>query len=853
MLRLLRYVSLRHLMATPLRTALTVAGIAVGVAVTVAIAAVNRSIMESFRSTIDTVAGKAELVVTGGAAGFPEEILDQVRAVDGVKAASGSVAQVVRTPINGGDSLFVLGVDLGDDGYFREYRPRGDGPDIGDPLAFLNAPDALLLSERFAAEHGLNVGDGIELQTTEGASRFTVRGLLEDDGPAKAFGGAFAVMDLFAAQAAFGRDRKFDRIDVAAVDSGRIDELKQTLQEALPLYEVERPERRGGSVEQMLLSFRMALNLGSAVALLVGIFLVYNTVSISALQRRREIGTLRALGTSANAIRVLFSAEAAIFGAVGTLAGLPFGWLVAQLAIRISAESISSLYVHIRASEVTLTVVDIAIGATLGIVGSILAALRPASQGASVQPVEALRRDVAAGAGLAKVRSLPTAAGILALLAIWPASHLPNELENFSTGGFIGMLCVLLGATLLSPLLLKWSRRIFVAPASSAGGIAGRLAADNFARAPGRTAVPVSALAIGVAMTVCIGGFVGSFKKAADRWISHSIPADLFLTSGNKLAGVRNTPMGTQLGDELEKLEGVRAVDRLRFAHIEFQGLYVYLLSLQPETYFSRSQPIFLAGDPSQAERALAEGAVLITENLSKRRRLTAGDTLELRTPTGVKRYPVAGVIIDYTSDQGTIAMGRERYIADFQDELVDTYELYLQPGADLQRIRREVLNRWGRQYDLFALSNAELRVEAESLLDQAFSVTYAMELVAVLLALLGVINTLLAAVLDRTRELGLLRAVGATRGQVMATIAIEAALIGVAGGIVGVVAGSTMAWIITDNVGAVATGWTLPFHLPWGLAFQIAGASMLAALLAGLWPAWRAARLDVVDALSYE
>ncbi|MFN7131393.1 MAG: ABC transporter permease, partial [Myxococcales bacterium] len=669
-----------------------------------------------------------------------------------------------------------------------------------------------------------------------------------------AFGGAFAAMDLFAAQAAFGKDRKLDRIDVAATDPAQLDALKDRIGKALGgVYDVEKPERRGSSVQQMLVSFQMALNLGSAVAMLVGIFLVYNTVSISVLQRRREIGTLRALGTSGRHVRALFALEALGMGLVGTAIGAPFGWLVAQAAIRISTESISSLYVHIRATEIALTPFDVAIGAALGLAGSVIAALKPASEAARVQPVEALRRDVAAGAGPVRLRSLPVALGVLALLLIFPANLLPNPMENFSTGGFLGMFFVLFGATLLSPLLLKWSRLVFARPAGAVAGIAGRLAADNFSRSPTRSAVPVSALAIGVAMTVCIGGFVGSFKGAADRWIQQSIPADVFITASYKLAGVRNTPIGPHLGPELEKLDGVKLVDRVRAVHVDYEGLYVYILSLEPSAYFSRSTPDFLSGDPKRAREAMEAGGVLVSENLSKRRNLKAGDVLELKTPTGVQRYPVAGVVIDYTSDQGTIAMARDTYSAHFQDDLVDTYELYLEPGADLEKVRSEVLARWGKQYDLFALSNAELRQESEKLLDEAFSITYAMELVAVLLALLGVINTLLAAVLDRTRELGLLRAVGATRGQLMVTIAAEAGLIGIAGGLIGVVAGSAMAWIITDNVGELATGWTIPLLFPWKLATQITFAAMASAVLAGLYPAWRAAKLDVVEALAYE
>jgi putative ABC transport system permease protein len=218
-----------------------------------------------------------------------------------------------------------------------------------------------------------------------------------------------------------------------------------------------------------------------------------------------------------------------------------------------------------------------------------------------------------------------------------------------------------------------------------------------------------------------------------------------------------------------------------------------------------------------------------------------------------MRSYPVGAVVVDYTSDQGTVVMSRAVYMAHFLDEQVDIFEVYLSDLGKLEQVRRAITEAHGRQYDLYVLSNSELREEATALIDDAFAVTYAMEAVAVLLALLGVINTLLAAVLDRTREIGLLRAVGAARGHVLRLFVSEATFIGLSGGLIGVLAGTVMGLIVTITVSEQSTGWSFAYMFPTGVALQMTAAATVCAAVAGVYPARRAASLDVVEALAYE
>lgn len=851
---LLRLVSLRHLFDSPLRTLITVAGVAIGVATLVGITAINRSVMSAFRSTIDTVAGKADLTVAAEASGMPEDTLEQVRQVQGVAHAAGGVT-VIAPLANSPENLYVMGVDLLDDGFFRTYEGVDtDVGKLGDDLEFLNSTDRMLLSERFAAEHHLKTGDTLDLLTPEGSKPFVVHGLLKETGPLKAFGGAVGVMFYGSLQEAFSRGRTLTRIDVAATSPREVEALKQRLRAILgPTVEVDSPDRRGQSVETMVRSFQLGLNLGSGVALLVGVFLVYNTVSIGVVQRRREIGTLRALGTTRTKIRSLFTLEAVLLGLFGTLLGLPLGLLVARGAIAGVSDSISAIYVRVNVRDIQLGLTELTLGLGLGIAGSVFAALRPAWVASSVHPIEALRRDVAAGAGAVRLHSWPTYAGVALFALAWPATWIPPPVENFSLGGYLSIFLMLMGMTLLSPLVLRALNRPLRAPGEFFLGIAGRLAADNFARAPVRTAVPVSALSIGVAMAICIAGFVGSFEASADRWIDQAIPADLFVTSAAKLSGTQNQPMNESVAHEFDGIAGIADIDPVRIFPYELMNLRVFIISLTSSIYEKRGAPILVDGHtPSAAERAT--GAVLVSENLARRRDLKVGSTFQLNTPTGIATWHVSGIIIDYTSDQGSVVVDRDIFTRTFNDTRVDTFHVYVEDRArDTERVRAAITERIGRKFNLFVLSNAELRTEAKNIVGNAFAITYAMEFVAVMLALLGVINTLLAAVLDRTREIGLLRAIGADRGHVLRLFAGEAAFIGVTGGLLGVSLGAVIAWVVTKVVGVQATGWDFPFVFPTSTAVQMLVASTVCAILAGLYPARRAATLDVVEALAYE
>jgi putative ABC transport system permease protein len=867
--RLLRTVSVPRFREHRLRTTLTVLGIALGIAVLVAVLLVNGSIARSFAATIDDISGKVDFEVTSPSGLFDEAAFEQARAVAGVKKAAPVLQETVpmRLPGAKGERLLVLGVDFidGDDEYFRPYDSRELPAIKHDPLEFLNSRTNILVSRRLAERFHLKLHDKIPLVTASGVQEFDIWGFIEAraGGVGRAFGGAVAVMYYQAMQVAFDHGSNIHRVDLALAPGADAAEVKARLLATLgPSFEVGRPERRQDRVVKMMAGLRGGLTMASLIALLVGMFLVYNTMSITVVQRRREISILRALGTTRRQMLFLFALEGTLIGAVGSALGLAIGVGLARAALDTMSRMVSEAYLEAATSSLDLAPATFAGCFIAGVLAVLASSLAPARQAAHAKPAAALRPAAAAltaaRRGLLLRTDVPAAALLLAsplLLGVGPVRGVPM-------GGFGACLALVLGAALFAPRAVIGARVLLRALISRALGVAGRIAAENLTRDLSRVAVTAGALMVGVALATSMGAFIGSFTSSMVSWIDQSIPADLFITSAGRITGLKNVPMVDALSGELGAIPGVALVERVRMVEIDFRGDTVKLGSTDGEIYVQRGKPSFIEGDYESAMAAFRRGEAIVSENFASKFGVHTGDSIDLATRGGVRRFPVAGVIVDYGSDLGTIFLERAAYVSAWRDDRVDTYRLYLtaeasrtekERTANLERVRREVYDRFGARYELVVLTNREFKGEVLSLLEQVFGIMRALEVVAILIAALGVVNALFASVLDRTREVGVLRAIGMRRREVRRMVMAEAGLLGAAGAASGLAAGLGLGYILVAHLNALQSGWHFPFRPPWGSIAEMAALVVLVSVLAGWYPAREAARMAVSEALEYE
>ncbi len=864
---LLRYVTLAQWRQHALRTVLTTIGLALGVAVIVAMRLVNGAVFSSIRESVDSVAGKAVLSVTNGQAGVPEELLDRVRAVPGVKAAAALILDsgLVVGSASKGERLQVFGVDYLADSEVRRYEidKSGDGSEMEDPIVVLSRPDSVFVTGTFATSHGLHLGSPLELQTARGACNLVVRGILKEAGPAKAFGGMLALMDIYAAQLAFGKGvagepGRFDQIDVVLdpkIDrAAGVEAVRARIAAAVAgSATVAKPESRGEQMASLLGATRLGFAQAQALAFIVGVFLVFNTMSIAVVQRRREIGLLRSLGTSAPSIRALFLIEAALLSTAGSALGLVGGLEIARTIVPVVGRLMGAWVMPASVQVLPLGPGELAAALGAGIGVSLVATLVPSIQAGRVSPLVALRRDSAARVDPRAIVRLAVAGAIL--VAIGFAIAALSRVLPEGAGDLLAMGCRLVGAALLLPALIVAGVPAVGRALAAVFGIQGQLAGDNLRGAPGRTAVTLIAIVVGIAAYVIVATLMRSLEVSLGDWLDHYIASDLSVASSNRVAGPSSNRIPGALVDGIREVPGVRIVRPFRTLQIPYRGEITVLLSLDLGVARRTARYNMIEGPESWAfQEALHRGeGVGVSDAFARHFGKHAGDTLELETPTGLHEFRILGTFADWAGPTGSIHVDRAVFVRDWKSDMVDGISVDLTSPDDEARVMSAIRERYGTDYDLQIMTSHEVKDEIRSQVIQGFQMTRATEVVVLLISALGVVNTLLAAILDRTREIGILRALGATRGQIVRAVLLEAGLLGTMGAVAGVGLGLSIAYPFIKRTLIEQVGWHVDFHVD---AFAVLASGVLAVLIsvaAAAYPARQASRLDVLSAIAYE
>ena len=848
---LLRLISWPYFRKHVLRTALTTAGIVLGVAVFVGMHTANSSVLFAFSRTVDRIAGKTELQVTAGEAGFHEEVLEKVQSASTVRVAVPVIEAVVDSNFKGQGNLLVLGVDMTGDRTLRDYDlDSGDDGVIDDPLVFLAQPDSIILSKEFADKNHIASGGRVTLGTVEGEKAFTVRGLMRSSGLTSAFGGNLAVMDIYAAQHMFGRGRSFDRIDLAVKDGHTLKDAQQELAALLgPGFQVDPPSGRGQQFEAMLAAYSMMVGISSLFALFIGMFIIYNSFAIAVTQRRSEIGILRALGATRGQIRWLFLGESAVTGLIGSLGGLVFGVLIARGIAASIGGLIADVYgVAQHADELSTSPSLLVLALAIGIVTSIIAAAIPAHSAARVDPVQALQkgRYQVLSAGESRLRAI--LGGALGAVSI-ACLDIGGSRPIFYAGYGLAIVVALLVSPLLSLALAKALRPIL----KWARPVEGALAADSLIQSPRRTSASVAALMLSLALVIAFAGMARASYVSIIDWMETALNPELFIMPSQSIV-VRTMRFPAAMGPEVAAIPGVKRVQSVRDARIMFRNTPVMLVSVEVDSIAQTAQLPPVAGNAAEMYRRAAAGeGLMVADNLAQLQHLKLGDMLEVPAPNGLIRLPIVGVIVDYSDQQGTIFMDRKLFTKYWNDDSVNVFRVYLNSGATVPEVRQRILEHYAGQRQVFVLTNRELKSYILKVTDQWFGLTSVQIAVAVLVAILGIVNTLTVSITDRRRELGVLQAVGGLRGQIRRTIWLEALSIGTLGLALGFSLGAINLYYILQIVHHDIAGMRLDYSFPIGTALALVPTILGAAFIAAIWPAESAVHGSLVEALEYE
>jgi putative ABC transport system permease protein len=848
---LLRLISWPYFRKHVLRTVLTTAGIVLGVAVFVGMHTANQSVLFAFSQTVDRIAGKTELEVTAGDTGFNEDVLDRVQSASSVRVAVPVIEAVVDSNIKGQGSLLVLGIDMTGDRSLREYDlESGEEAVVDDPLIFLAQPDSLILSKEFAGKNHLASGSRVRLGTVEGEKAFTIRGIMKSGGLTSAFGGNLAVMDIYAAQKMFGRGRTFDRIDLAVKPGTSLAECQRELRGLLgPAFEIRPPSGRGQQFEAMLSGYSMMVNISSAFALFIGMFIIFNSFAIAVTERRAEIGVLRALGATRGQIRWLFLGESAVMGLAGAIAGVLCGLVIARAISSSIGGLITDVYgVAQRADEIAMNPSLLALALAIGVVTSLIAAVIPARNAAHVDPVQALQKGKYQVLSAAESRFRAILAAVLGLVSVGCLT-LSGSRPIF----YAGYMLAIVVALLLGPLLSLGLARAVRPALMWLRPVEGALAADSLIQSPRRTSAVVAALMLSLALVVAFDGMARASNKSIIDWMNTTLDPDLFVLPSQSL-DIQTARFPATMGPEIAAVPGVQRVQMLRNGRVTFRNTQVMVVAIEVSSIAQTAQRAPVAGNADEMYRRAAAGeGLMVSDNLAQLQHLRLGEVLEIPAPYGPIRLPIVGIVVDYSDQQGAILMDRSLFIEHWHDDSVNVFRLYVQRGATVQDVRQRILERYAGRRQVFALTNGELRSYVLKITGQWFSLTSVQIAVAVLVAILGIVNTLTVSITDRRRELGVLRAVGALRGQIRRTIWIEALTIGTLGLVLGYALGAINLYYVLQMVQHDIAGLRLDYQFPVATAVALVPVIFGTAFVAAIWPAESAVRGSLVEALEYE
>ncbi|XXF77480.1 FtsX-like permease family protein [Myxococcaceae bacterium GXIMD 01537] len=847
MRRLLARASLRHLGLHPWLTALSLLGIALGVAVVVSIDLASGSALRAFERSTDSVAGRATHQLVGGPSGLPEALYRELKLSPGAPVSAPVVEGAVRAA--GGDrrTLTVLGVDPFSESPFRPYT-RGEA--MGELTALLTEPGTVLLSAATARAVGVEAGGTFDVVVDGVTRRLRAVALARprDEAAARALEG-LVLCDISTAQEVLGKEGRLSRVDLKLPDEAAVRTLEARLP---PGVELMRPSARGGQVAQMTRAFRTNLAALSLLALVVGMFLIYNTMTFSVVQRRAQLGRLRAVGVTRGELFALVLGEAGVLGLTGTVAGLLLGILLGRGLVGLVTRTVNDLYFVVSVRQLTLEPLTLAKGLALGLGATLAAALVPAWEAARAQPavtmqrssVEDVARGRAPGLALLGLGVLALGAGLLSL----PTPGLPPA--------YVGLLAVLLGAALLVPWTTEKLATAAAGPLGRAFGLLGRMAARGVTASLSRTAVALAALMVAVATTVGVGLMVASFRQTVVGWLDTSLQADVYVSPPTLVARRGGATLLPEVVRAVRSTPGVAHSTTIRVVQVRANGEPVDLLVPDfSQVPASRRPYRFKQGDAEQVWREVeaSPDAVLASEPFAFHRRVRPGDTVRLATDAGPRDFRVAGVYLDYGSDVGTLLMPRATYERHFEDRGIGGVGLLAAPGEDVDALVARVRERAGTAQALNVRPTRALRAASLEIFDRTFTITHVLRLLTVGVAFIGVLSALMSLQLERAREFAVLRATGLTPRQLWGLVSLQTGLLGLLAGLFALPLGVVLAYILVHVINRRSFGWTLQLSVEPGVLAQALGLALVAAVLAGLYPAWKMARANPALALREE
>lgn len=844
MSKLLNRTSLRWLLKHPWQFWLSVAGIALGVAIIVAIDIANGSAERAFRLSMNTVAGKATHQIISASGQIPDSIYRNIRLTPG----TGDLAPVIEEyAVHDAEEKRIyqlLGLDIFAEAQFRDYLNFTDSSFTGNLGIFLLGRNTILVSGNSPLARLYESKEPVRFIINGKEHEFTVAGLIaakKDDTSLE----NVIIMDIASAAAVTGRNGYIDYVNTIMPD----EESEKYITSLLPEgYSIERSSARSRTAEQMLEAFTINLTALSLLALIVGIFLIYNSISFSVVQRKQQTGILRCIGVTSQEIFGLIIKESLIIGAAGTVIGLLLGYILSTRLVELIAQSINDLYFVVTVTEIHTDPLLIAKGAAAGMIATLLSALHPAWRASRIPPAHSLIRS-SQETGVTGKLKLFTLAGILLLASGVIILLLP---VNFIWLSYAGILPVILGFAALTPPLIVYTHRLVAPVMKRLFGLTGSIASGSMVRNISRTWIAIAALSVAVSASIGVGTMVSSFRTTVTEWLSSRLRADLYISAPSLVSRKIDGTLPESLPVKLADASFTRDMNFFREITIRQDEKQYRLLgvSMGKESYTGYR---FKGGDPEDIWEKFHKGEILITEPFAFRHDLEAGDELMLKTSSGEKNFRVAGIYYDYASDEGLISMDYNHFKRNWSVNGISGIALFLNKGADTDETAAYIRNLSSDGQQFLIRTNKFLRESSIEIFDRTFLIAKALQLLAIIVAFAGILSSFMSVQLERGRELGIMRANGFLPRQIFGILTMQTSLMGLISGLLAIPLGTILAWVLVFIINKRSFGWTMQFTPVPSILLEGVVLALLAALIAGIYPGLKMASASPAAALRSE
>lgn len=840
-------------------------GMALGVAVVFAVDIANESAKRAFALSVDAVTGRTTHQLLGGSTGIDETIYTKLRTELGFRNSAPVVEGSITTAGPGGETLQVIGVDIFAEPMFRN-QPFTDNAEadveaqVSRRSLQLLSVGAVILGDTTARRLGVETGETVRLDNSSTLQSLQLINTVDTQQQA-AFE-SIAMVDISTAQHLLAMHGKLSRIDLIIDPSQQHDAIK-LLQSSFPSVRVVEAARRNNALSQMTQAFHTNLLAMSLLALLVGAFLIYNTVTLSVLQRRSLFGQLRVVGVQRGELFSSILIETLLFAVVGTLCGLLLGYLLGSMLLTLVTRTINDLYFTLDVRRLDFSTLNLLKAIGIGLGAALIAALPPALEAANSPPVTVVQRSAVerrAKAILPMLFAGGVALILIGMLVLWLS-------QSSLWAGFAALFCIVIGYSLLIPsslvVLTSLGSRIS-GLLRTPGGAMGQYPLRSMTASLSRTSVAIAALVVAVSATAGVGIMISSFRLSVADWLENTLQSDIYIRD----ASSGSLALPEQLKPQLEAVPGVSALRWARLVDVDTayspaklfavdssDGLEEVYQFSKPENQTRRPGGVVREFSADQRrQRFLTSDSIYLSEPFARKNELMVGDSVTLSADDGMRPFEVAGIFTDYGAGRGLIVMAMETYHRYWSDRSISSIGVTLMPDTDVTQVKdnlRQVLSRY--ENPLIINSNVEIRVMSLDIFDRTFAITHVLRLLTVGVAFVGILSALMALSLERRSEFAVLRALGITPAQLRNLLFLQTGLMGIIAGVLALPLGIVMSRILVSVINVRAFGWTMEFYVPVAVLLESLMLAVVAAIIAGWYPALKLSRMAPAEALRHQ